>query len=227
MIYSVYSYFSGRHYQQHSEVSLDPYLPVDIFTVEYGKNYYFRVVCSSLTYAFEISIDNHLLHVVSADGRPIQQKSVNSLIISSGERYDFWISANDPKHLGSYWIRAETLGTKNNHGERILANRVQAILSYGNYTYKDPISAKQPCTSDKVCLTLNCPYEIMPPDYHTKCLNLHDIASTVPDYTPWAEGDEVMDIFLDLEIAPTESGGTHPMISGIKNKFPAYPAMVI
>ena len=29
--------------------------------------------------------------------------------MSSGERYDFWIEADDPEDLGKYWIKAETL----------------------------------------------------------------------------------------------------------------------
>lgn len=31
------------------------------------------------------------------------------MVVSSGERFDFWIEASDPEALGAYWVRAETL----------------------------------------------------------------------------------------------------------------------
>ena len=39
---------------------------------------------------------------------------VDSLVVSSGERYDFWIEADNLGDLGKYWIRAETLEVAQN-----------------------------------------------------------------------------------------------------------------
>ena len=74
-----------------------------------GGKYRFRVICTSMTFSFRLSIDNHDLHIIASDGGDVITTKVESLIIASGERYDFWIDASDPIGTGSYWIRAETL----------------------------------------------------------------------------------------------------------------------
>lgn len=75
-----------------------------------GKMYRFRVTCASMTFAFRLSVDGHLLQVVASDGARLEPASVESIVVYGGERYDFLLHANDQNsHEGSYWIRAETL----------------------------------------------------------------------------------------------------------------------
>lgn len=59
--------------------------------------------------SFRVSIDGHQLYVVAADGCDVVPLIVDMLIISPGERYDFYIDATDPDNTGNYWIRLETL----------------------------------------------------------------------------------------------------------------------
>ena len=109
---SVLSSFSGRHYEITEEgehVYTNPFTPLEVFPVTEGDKYYFRVICSALTFPFSISIDGHPLHVVASDGHHIVTEVVDFLILTSGERYDFWIDATNPDGLGNFWIRAETL----------------------------------------------------------------------------------------------------------------------
>ena len=47
--------------------------------------------------------------MIATDATDIKTRSVESIIVQSGERYDFWIEARDPILAGNYWIRAETL----------------------------------------------------------------------------------------------------------------------
>ena len=49
---------------------------------------------------------------------------VDSLVVSSGERYDFWIEADNPGDLGKYWIRAETLEVAQN-GKVVQSHKVK------------------------------------------------------------------------------------------------------
>ena len=49
---------------------------------------------------------------------------VDSLVVSSGERYDFWIEAENPGDLGKYWIRAETLEVAQN-GKVVQCHKVK------------------------------------------------------------------------------------------------------
>lgn len=62
-----------------------------------------------MTFAFRVSIDQHSLHVIASDGGDLREITVESIIANPGERYDFWIEANDPFDQGSYWIRAVNL----------------------------------------------------------------------------------------------------------------------
>ena len=47
-------------------------------------------------------------YVPRVSGDVVTQK-VDAIIISSGERYDFWIDGLDSQRTSTYWIRAETL----------------------------------------------------------------------------------------------------------------------
>ena len=107
-------YFSilGRHYKVSEDgehIYTNPFTPLEVFPVTEGDKYYFRVICSSLTFPFSISIDGHPLHVVASDGHDFVTEVVDFLVVNSGERYDFWIDATNPGGLGNFWIHAETL----------------------------------------------------------------------------------------------------------------------
>ena len=105
--------FQGRHYPSRNNLTAqNPNLPLETFSVKKDKKYRFRTVCSSMTFAFRISIDKHQLNVITLDGIDVYTKTFQSYIIFPGERLAFWIEANDPDELGSYWIRAETLEVK-------------------------------------------------------------------------------------------------------------------
>lgn len=104
-------------------------LDLETFKVTKGGKYRFRVICSSMTFSFRLSIDAHDLHVIASDGHDLETQKAESVIIASGERYDFWIEANDPSALGSYWIRAETL-------ERYQNGKVEIYLMIFNDNIK-------------------------------------------------------------------------------------------
>ena len=78
-----------------------------------GKRYRFRMISSAMAFVFRISIDHHKLHVIATDGNNVVTRIVDYILIASGERYDFWIEADDPANLGLYWIRAETYALYN------------------------------------------------------------------------------------------------------------------
>ena len=55
------------------------------------------------------------INVITTDGDDVITQRVESLVVTSGERYDFWIHTNDPQETRSYWIRAETLERAQGH----------------------------------------------------------------------------------------------------------------
>lgn len=110
---------TGRKFDQQTR-KLKPGPPLETFSVTKGKKYRFRMICASMTFAFRVSIDGHVLNVIASDGEDIKTQQVESIIISSGERYDFWIEANNPQELESYSIRAETLELYQNNKVNII-----------------------------------------------------------------------------------------------------------
>ena len=49
----------------------------------------------------------HKLHVISSDGNDIEEIEADQVVIHGGERYDFYIIADQP--VSNYWIRALTI----------------------------------------------------------------------------------------------------------------------
>ena len=58
-------------------------------------------------YPLRISVDQHLLTVISSDAYDVEEIVVESFIVNPGERFDFLLTANQT--IGNYWIRADSL----------------------------------------------------------------------------------------------------------------------
>lgn len=100
---------AGWLYDKATDTPTNPHVPLEEFKVKKGGFYRFRVIGAAMTYFFRLSIDGHPLYVIASDGYEIKPKKVDYLIITGGERYDFYIDARDPIGSGLYWIRVETL----------------------------------------------------------------------------------------------------------------------
>ncbi|XP_069128829.1 uncharacterized protein [Argopecten irradians] len=115
--------------EQHENITT----PYEVFNVEHGRRYRFRIINNGLLYCpIQVSVDNHSLHVIASDGSPFHPIDVQSLNIFSGERYDVVILAD--QEVGNYWIRARGLGDCTNK----YANQ-QAILRYAGSAEEFPL----------------------------------------------------------------------------------------
>ena len=200
-------YFSGiiNGKGKHADV---PYVQtrLSIFTVEAGKTYRFRLVGAQNLYAYRFSIDGHKLTVVATDGYWIQPvEDVDYIIIHSGERYDFLLSATNRRGLKDYWMRAETLEINRSRAAppyQSLGHVSEAILHYKqNGDSDDPdvnvpstkyqkIKDESPptqCTRNDPCIAVNCPFENFHPSYYITCINVQSLRllePTPPDELP-------------------------------------------
>ena len=173
-----------------------PYIKtrLSIFTVEAGKTYRFRLVGAQGLYAFRFSIDGHKLTVVNTDGYWVEPvKDVDYIIIHTGERYDFLLSATNKKGLNDYWMRAETLEIDTKGAGppyQSLGHVAEAILHY-----KQPGDSEDPdfnvpsskyqeikdnsppiqCTRNVPCKAVNCPFEDFHPSYYISCINVQSL----------------------------------------------------
>ena len=192
-------YFSGiiNGKGRHADV---PYSKtrLSIFTVEPQKTYRFRLIGAQGLYAYKFSIDGHKLTVVATDGYWIMPKdNVDYIIIHSGERYDFLLSATNTRRK-DYWIRAETLEIDPNRKGppyRSLGHVAEAILHYKQHgdstnpddnvpstkyeTIKNESPARQ-CSKYHQCIAVNCPFENFHDSYNTICINVQNLRLLEP-----------------------------------------------
>lgn len=83
---------------------------LEVFTVDSGSVYRFRLIGEQTKLAYKFSIDEHNLTVIATDGNLIEPVEAQFVIVHIGERYDFLLKANKPREdIDDYWIRAETL----------------------------------------------------------------------------------------------------------------------
>ena len=65
----------------------DPkYTPLEMFNVDPGKAYRFRVISAASRCPFQISVDNHDLLVIATDGAPLKPVAVRSMVIHTGKQ---------------------------------------------------------------------------------------------------------------------------------------------
>uniref|UniRef100_A0A336LRE1 CSON012189 protein n=1 Tax=Culicoides sonorensis TaxID=179676 RepID=A0A336LRE1_CULSO len=94
--------------------------PIEVYKVVAGSRYRFRFINSaSHVCPVQIQIQNHNLTVISTDSFDVRPEEVNTLITTSGERYDFIVNANQAP--GNYCIRVRLLGICNHEQFAILA----------------------------------------------------------------------------------------------------------
>ena len=189
-------YYSGliNGKGRHSDV---PYVKTRLstFPVVQGNSYRFRLIGAQGLYAYKFSIDGHKLTVVNTDGywtKPT--KPADYIIIHTGERYDFILTAD--AEVKNYWIRAETLeiDRSSNNGlppYKSLGHVAEGILQYTTDIDTPPeipsteyqcIKANSPlreCQSEK-CLAINCPFQKFHEDYNTDCFNVNQLTLLEP-----------------------------------------------
>lgn len=154
----------GRYYSDensHNEA------PLEVFAVEQGQQYRFRVIAAGQLFPWSISIDNHPLTMIATDGFDIEPQIADAFIINTGERYDFVITANQT--VDNYYIRAKTLEINRN-------TTAEAILQYyGADQNVQPTSVPRQCTADDRCVVVNCFFPYYPDEYFTDCLPIDNL----------------------------------------------------
>ena len=159
---------------------------LEVFNVESGGVYRFRLIGAQNMYAYKFSIDEHTLTVMSTDGSLIEPVEAQFVILHTGERYDFLLKANKPReNVDNYWMRAETLAvdltTELPHPS--LGDVAEAILHYNpaptpkSTSYESIKSNSIPFTAAKCgelggCVAVNCPFPDFHHSYNTSCFNV-------------------------------------------------------
>ena len=182
----------GRYY----EYGIHNGAPLSVFNVEPNQQYRLRIIATGALYPFLVSVDEHVLSVISSDGYDLEQENADSIIINPGERYDVMISTNATSQK-NYWIRAKTLESNVDH-------IAEAILRYTGAPDEDPTSQKRACTANDRCLVVNCPFTYFPKEDYTDCKRFDQLRSaTNDDPAPNGKGDSFEEYFLNFAFPGT------------------------
>lgn len=99
--------------------------PLAAVEVKKGETIRLRLINGSSEYKFRVQVDGHPFTVIATDGAPMKPVEADSLWITSGERYDVLLKADNE---GVHWIRAVTA-----EGKEVLA-----ILRYAGAAKQNP-----------------------------------------------------------------------------------------
>ncbi|KAJ5923529.1 hypothetical protein N7454_008774 [Penicillium verhagenii] len=124
---------------------------------EKGKKYLLRVIDGETDGFMKFSIDGHKLTVVAMDLVPIVPYETESIILTSGQRYDVIVEAN--QEVGSYWMRAIYQTACNELG--IDRNDIKGVIRYEGSTDEG-----SPTTTQWASITNSCgdePYASLVP----------------------------------------------------------------
>ncbi|ELU06335.1 hypothetical protein CAPTEDRAFT_204209 [Capitella teleta] len=221
----------GRLYNKTTSLPVNGHVPLENYVVERGSKYRFRLISASMTFSLRVSIDHHVLHVVSTEAEDLEELVVESLVVHPGERYDFWINAEDPLGSGLYWIRAENLedvldAEVGNRAERyfVIEGRIsqkihpghtEAILRYDGATEDYPSSTRVGCTKISKCSILNCPFQYYPSEYNATCLPITELKSTAATKSMDIDSDKFSEYFLNFHFSGSNVfGAFKPNING-------------
>ena len=77
---------NDEHNLTGSATTPDPaYTPLEVFNVDSGKTYRFRMISAAPRCFFKVSVDNHELVVIATDGAPLKPVTVQNIIIHPGK----------------------------------------------------------------------------------------------------------------------------------------------
>lgn len=113
-----------------------PAVPFAVTNVISGKRYRLRIINQSARNVFTVSIDNHPMTIIEADGVSTVPHTVDKIDMLAGHRYSVVIQANQP--VANYWINAPFVGglpSRNLHQNATLS---RSILRYKGAPIAEP-----------------------------------------------------------------------------------------
>ena len=201
--------------------------------MEPNSNYLFRVVGASAGHPLEISLPGHKMTVIASDGNEIDPISnVDSLIVNSGERFDFYIQTKDYIDRKNYIIIVRSLESLDFNFKPLKVRHAGlAILRYKGADSKQFSCGDtncEPCNYNG-CRTVNCPYwpdkadgkyECIPPGSFKSKSNTPNEDRDLME-TKYKPGTEFEEYFLNFHFAG--SVAQRSSINGRRFMMPSLP----
>lgn len=110
-----------------------------------GKTYRLRFVNSATDSFFAVSIDNHVMSVISVDFVPINPYNATTINLGIGQRYDVLVKANQASAGSAFWLRAVPDSFCSNSGN---PDGIRGVIRYSTSTSTaDPTTSAWPSLS--------------------------------------------------------------------------------
>jgi len=170
-------------------------------SVKKGLRYRFRLINISARANFMVSIDNHTMTVIEADGVATEPHEVNILNIFPGQRYSLVVAATQP--IANYWINAIISGGNPAHNANLNATLSRGILRYEGAPNAEP----------------DVPMGMGPTGADAIMLNEWELAPLVPTPAPEPDFNITFGTFMPVGITEWE-------INNISYVPPVVPTLV-
>ena len=102
-----------------------------------GKKYLLRIINTSVDNQIRVSLDNHLLQIVTTDFVPVKPQYNQTILLAVGQRYDVIVTANQT--AGNYWFRA-AVATDCQSANNAANGQSLAIFNYDSVAVGNPSS---------------------------------------------------------------------------------------
>ncbi|KAK0407643.1 hypothetical protein QR680_003508 [Steinernema hermaphroditum] len=151
-------------------------LPLETFRIKHGEEVIFRLVSGAVSQELMITIEDHEMYIIAADGVEINPKRVDSLVIFSGERYDILVKGIENPKKKVYPIIIETLEHFNWNWTTRKPFYGLAKLEYEDSHKKETNKVDwnhSKCTKKSKCIVGNCPFEEFALRFPYTCEDVH------------------------------------------------------
>lgn len=126
-----------------------------VINLDKKKKYRFRLINAGFFAPINFGIDKHVLQIIEADGTNTEKATMDSIDMSVGQRYSFFLQKPD-EELSHYWMRARFDTFCIADGNSNLNTEIDAIVTYEKNLNVDPATESWPYNGGDVqCRDLN------------------------------------------------------------------------
>jgi FtsP/CotA-like multicopper oxidase with cupredoxin domain len=125
------NYFNCSSYSSDSGYSCTNNSARPVFSLENDKRYRLRFINTGAFTTFQVSVDNHTLDVIEADGTLVSPLPIHRFEIATAQRYSVILHANQSSST-NYWLRAQMNEACYAVGNDVLDPMVLALITYTN-----------------------------------------------------------------------------------------------
>ena len=210
------SLFNGKGRYHDPQTGVHNEAPLEVFEVQEGNYYRFRVINVASVYSYRISVDNHTLSIIGSDDELVKPVDVESFWVHPGERFDFVLHASAA--IGNYLIRGVA-------DDSIAPIPAEAILHYSGaeQSFDDVTSERVNCTDADPCTVLNCPFPSYPSNPELRCMSVDALQAFFQNEVPGFQEGAFQEHFLNFVIPG--SGTTPRTINNIHFQLPPSPVL--